>query len=242
MCENKGKSGQDLQDEQDCKVKSEKGHRAAMRRIECKTYPECLERAARENRRDFTCDGCGEYAWEDPTEKEETDFLKTNKGEGKEIDEKRICTKCGKEKPFGEFNKGSGKYGIKSKCRQCEADYFQEYKVRKAEGKVRLRKKPGRKAKENKENPITKTRKEESTKKAVEKEKAMNTDKQSLSVPPDRAHILAEEHWAYVAGLIAAHNQAMDPDEKKDMRVLEFHYKSAMVHGYKHGQQDAKQV
>lgn len=108
-----------------------------MRRIECKTYAECLEKVAKENKRDFSCDGCTGYLWEDPTLEEETNIPKKEEVMEGEI---RTCTKCGKEKAIEEFSKGAGKDGRKAQCRKCDADYFQDYKVRKRFGKVKPRK------------------------------------------------------------------------------------------------------
>jgi hypothetical protein len=64
-------------------------------------------------------------------------------------------------------------------------------------------------------------------------------DKPSLSVErsPDtngRAQILADEHWVYIRSLLVTHGDDGDPDE---LAKIEFHYKSAMIHGYKHGQE-----
>lgn len=213
-----------------------------MRRIECLKYAECLGEAAKRNK-PFNCDGCKDYECRDPTEEEETMNIREKGEEEATIMETKMCTKCGKEKNIEDFNKGSNKDGKKSMCRQCEAEYFQEYKKRKAAGKVRTRKAELRK------------RVIRNVKKAVEKTKAAHTSENvyktgtddkveqvhvALAPAADRAQLLAEEHWAYISGLIAVHNQHMSPEETKDMKVLEFHYKTAMVHGYKHGQQDAK--
>jgi len=36
----------------------------------------------------------------------------------------KVCTKCGKEKPLGEFHKNKkGKYGYTPKCKKCYHDY-----------------------------------------------------------------------------------------------------------------------
>lgn len=47
-----------------------------------------------------------------------------------------------------------------------------------------------------------------------------------------RAEQLADEHWAYILDLLKMHGQ-------EELDKIEFHYKTAMVHGYKHGQADA---
>jgi len=44
---------------------------------------------------------------------------------------------------------------------------------------------------------------------------------------------LAEAHWKYVEAVLEAHN-VHNVDE------IGFHYKSAFIHGYKHGVEDCK--
>jgi len=50
-----------------------------------------------------------------------------------------------------------------------------------------------------------------------------------------RATELAEAHWGYISNLLK--NSGVG--EQEVLRI-EFHYKTAMVHGYKHGVEDAK--
>ena len=56
---------------------------------------------------------------------------------------------------------------------------------------------------------------------------------------------LVDEHWGYVEGVIRAEWQAfttvMDVDARnvdEHCKVIEHHYKSAMLHGMKHGRAD----
>ncbi len=44
------------------------------------------------------------------------------------------------------------------------------------------------------------------------------------------AEQLAEDHWGYVEELLVKH-------EIKGIKIIEFHYKSAFIHGYKHGEE-----
>lgn len=37
------------------------------------------------------------------------------------------CCKCAKFKPFSEYHKGKGRYGISNQCKMCFADYQREY-------------------------------------------------------------------------------------------------------------------
>lgn len=53
--------------------------------------------------------------------------------------------------------------------------------------------------------------------------------------PSDKAKNLASAHWEYVSGILATHGISV---EQIDM--IGFHYKTAMVHGYKHGLADAE--
>ena len=45
---------------------------------------------------------------------------------------------------------------------------------------------------------------------------------------------LAEAHWKYIGGLLK--NSGVGTQE---ILRVEFHYKTAMIHGYKHGVEDA---
>ena len=46
----------------------------------------------------------------------------------------------------------------------------------------------------------------------------------------------AEAHWSYIKALLETHSEDADIIEK-----IGFHYRTAMVHGYKHGIEDALQ-
>lgn len=50
----------------------------------------------------------------------------------------------------------------------------------------------------------------------------------------DRAQALAESHWEYINELLRIH----DGIDDETIRMCQFHYKSAFVHGYKHGVED----
>ena len=41
---------------------------------------------------------------------------------------------------------------------------------------------------------------------------------------------LSNEHWVYVKALLLTHNCS-----KENVDKIEFHYKTAFIHGYKHG-------
>lgn len=51
----------------------------------------------------------------------------------------------------------------------------------------------------------------------------------------DRAYELAEEHWQYVERLLDIHYKG-----PTDITIIEFHYRSAFVHGYKHAKEDKR--
>lgn len=57
------------------------------------------------------------------------------------------------------------------------------------------------------------------------------TAKESITL--DNAHKLANEHWEYIELLLATNGTIED-----QIRIIGFHYKSAFIHGYKHGQVD----
>jgi hypothetical protein len=162
----------------------------------------------------------------------------------------RKCTKCGEEKTLNDFGKSAmGKYGRRSICKPCDSAAAKKYNLKKRMFK-------NAKAAVKAEQPIAPG----STvlKKVMDKAKAAKggTDKPSLSVErlPDakggtdkpslsvkyapaswgQAQAIAEEHWEYIRRLLVTHGDDGDPDE---LAKIEFHYKSAMIHGYKHGQE-----
>jgi hypothetical protein len=51
----------------------------------------------------------------------------------------------------------------------------------------------------------------------------------------DKAVKLAEEHWNYVESVLATSGHT-----EENIKLIGFHYKSAFVHGYKHGRQDGE--
>ena len=57
------------------------------------------------------------------------------------------------------------------------------------------------------------------------------TAKESITL--DNAHKLANEHWEYIELLLATNGST-----EKDIKLISFHYKTAFIHGYKHGQAD----
>lgn len=187
-----------------------------MRRIDCKSYGQCLDEAAMKNRDEVKCDSCGRYV--------------CGRVDGKVDDggdapkgviiamEKKICSKCGVEKTLDEFSRGVGKSGRKAACKKCDAEYFQELKVRKNNGEVK-----GERIKEKGKRKY--------------KHRGKLTEEKIYYVPlagsgRDRASELAEAHWEYIKGVLEIHGQ-------KELDVIEYHYKTAMIHGYKHGQTDA---
>ena len=44
---------------------------------------------------------------------------------------------------------------------------------------------------------------------------------------------LAREHWAYIKQLLLTHGVQIE-----QVNIIGFHYETAFVHGYKHGQED----
>lgn len=49
----------------------------------------------------------------------------------------------------------------------------------------------------------------------------------------DEVKKLAEDHWAYLSNILKAHGE-----NEHVLDLIGIHYKTAMVHGYKHGVQD----
>lgn len=48
---------------------------------------------------------------------------------------------------------------------------------------------------------------------------------------------LAEAHWRYIESLLNAHGS-----NPNIMELIEFHYNTAFIHGYKHGQEDMNDI
>ena len=48
---------------------------------------------------------------------------------------------------------------------------------------------------------------------------------------------LADAHWEYLKERLKIHGEYGSAIE-----LIEYHYKTAMIHGYKHGQEDAQKV
>lgn len=58
------------------------------------------------------------------------------------------------------------------------------------------------------------------------------SDIDSITNLPKTSKQLAEEHWGYIEALLKAH------EEEYNIKQIEFHYKSAFIHGYKHAIED----
>lgn len=54
------------------------------------------------------------------------------------------------------------------------------------------------------------------------------SDIDSITNIPKTSKQLADEHWEYIEALLKAH------EEEYNIKQIEFHYKSAFIHGYKH--------
>jgi len=52
----------------------------------------------------------------------------------------------------------------------------------------------------------------------------------------DHAKELADQHWKYIKNLLLIHKV-----ESPELITIGFHYKSALIHGYKHGWDDAQE-
>lgn len=55
---------------------------------------------------------------------------------------------------------------------------------------------------------------------------------EDIQEPKKDANQLADEHWGYIEALLKAH------EEEFNIKQIEFHYKSAFIHGYKHAMED----
>lgn len=51
----------------------------------------------------------------------------------------------------------------------------------------------------------------------------------------ERAQQLADDHWSYVSDVLA-----IPCEDVRTIDIIEFHYKSAFIHGHKHGMEDAE--
>jgi len=218
-----------------------------LRKIDCTQYSKCLDEIAKK-RGKFSCTQCARYtrieAVDDTFEQElnyggpcATDKLHTpedgaiehrgvkmeSQAEYKATSKK--CTKCGDEKTLDEFSKSSfGKYGRRSICKICDAAFHQKRKPLY----------PGKRKSPRSASKIEETIAPASTVFKKLMDKAATHRKSGMP-----GEVLAEEHWAYVRGLLVAHGHDGDPD---NLAKIEFHYKSAMIHGYKHGVDDRERA
>ena len=53
----------------------------------------------------------------------------------------------------------------------------------------------------------------------------------------EKAKQLSREHWTYIKQLLLTHGVPIE-----QVNVIGFHYKTAFIHGYKHGKEDCKHV
>lgn len=117
-----------------------------MRRIMCAHYSRCLMEAATKNRKEFDCSGCEKYKTSVDVEEAEAVAAKvaacvtllsqskeTKKPEESVMEEqKKVCVKCGKEKSLSDYHKSkAGKSGVKNICKDCCAEYAEEYNKKK---------------------------------------------------------------------------------------------------------------
>lgn len=58
------------------------------------------------------------------------------------------------------------------------------------------------------------------------------TNVDSITNLPKSSKQLADEHWGYIEALLKAH------EEEYNIKQIEFHYKSAFIHGYKHAMEE----
>ena len=51
-------------------------------------------------------------------------------------------------------------------------------------------------------------------------------------------------HWKYVEGILLTGEEPVEPfsDIEKKINIIEFHYRTAFMHGYKHGREDILEV
>lgn len=199
-----------------------------MRQIDCTQYSDCLNSAAHRNR-NFSCAGCERYENPDPL----------LSGIEQEIDPeaRRAGHLAGlKEEPMSGNCRISGcewKPKVRGLCRSHYDKWRTgDEEVAKLMGHpfkvIRSRKpgKPDRSAPTDLSDPSVIAPGSQVIHKLIEKASAHVNG---------RAEALANEHWAYVRDLLEVHGQ-------EELYKIEFHYKSAMIHGYKHGVADRERT
>ena len=53
----------------------------------------------------------------------------------------------------------------------------------------------------------------------------------------NKSEKLANAHWKYVEKVIDTDREASSCYKSIDLKLIKFHYKSAFIHGYKHGKE-----
>lgn len=160
-----------------------------------------------------------------PTEEEmrETEQEQPHKeGEMEEIDPARKC-------PRGDHETNnfltSGKPGVCSSCRSATQIKIQRARVAAKSGKPAFPEPdPALDFPEIKEGVSLKDN--------------MNNPSETAETPIDLSEVkaLVDAHWRYVENLLRTHGE---PDAS--LNKIGFHYKSAMLHGYKHGMEAASE-
>lgn len=143
----------------------------------------------------------------------------------------KLCARCKQMKPLDAYGKSStSRDGLHAYCKECVAAYGKE---KREKNKKEMAEMTGGKDAEDTKNHEAQGRKAEDRKTANHESSAISHEKLD-----HRAEALANEHWKFLGGLIKCYDDATGMECK--LSFLEYLYKHAMVHGYKHALQDMR--
>lgn len=170
------------------------------------------------------CDNCPQGALilgdrrKDPMTQRHNDTHKEAKTmeESKEqqAEPKKICRTCKKPHPLENYSKAiKAADGHKSQCKDCDRAYSKRHWAEKHPPDPGISRPPVSRSKA--------------------KHAAPNTVPAAPLISP--ADELAAAHWSYIQALLQAHEIDMPTDFRVSLSLIEFHYKTAFVHGFGHG-------
>lgn len=139
--------------------------------------------------------------------------------------EEKACIKCGMSKTLTEFSPNkTSRSGYENECKECRNRRMRE-KWRSEHPGCEIRVKEG-KAKER-VNPVPAP--------PVPPPLPLDKEDHVPLVEASEVKELVDAHWKYIGALLKAHGIV-------GVELIEYHYRTAFVHGYKHGVERVMEV
>jgi hypothetical protein len=139
--------------------------------------------------------------------------------------EEKVCIKCKTKKPINEFSPNKTcRSGYENECTECRNRRMRE-KWRSDHPGCEPRFKEGKA--EERVNPVPAP--------PVSPPLPRDKDDHVPLVEPAEVKELVDAHWKYIGNLLHAHGIV-------GVELIEYHYRTAFVHGYKHGVERVMEV